>query len=333
MSLIDFSFETKYIFILLNAFTTIGINSNNNIILYFITTVLNWIICFILSYLLEKESKSEKEEEKMKSKSIGFTIEEKKIYNYESTVYTKIQVFILYFFYQMIKIYFFNVKRHLVYDSFRNLTLIFLILSNNFFFSKEKMYMHHFVSITGLIILMFFSGDFLICSTKDIRGSILYFGLTGFCVTYVKYLMQNKFLSPYLAASVSNFFLFLKVFYIVMTEEDKSRFFVFNIDFHFFYFLISGTLNTIFKHLILYYFSPFHYLIVFFIEFIYSKEILKESFSNFDLFLSLFFVLIYVEIIILNFWKLGEFTKKNVRKRGDKINQKLMKALQLLEKK
>ena len=60
MSLIDFSFETKYIFFLLNTFTSIGVDKNDNIILYFITTVLNWIICFILSYLLEKESKSEK---------------------------------------------------------------------------------------------------------------------------------------------------------------------------------------------------------------------------------------------------------------------------------
>ena len=161
MSLIDFSFETKYIFILLNIVTNRGAELNDNIILYFLTTVLNWIICFILSYLLEKESKSEKEGEKMKSEYVGFTIEEKKhIYNYESTVYTKIQVFILYFCYQMIYFYFINFKKDGGYYSFISVCFIFAVLSNHFIL-KEKMYMHHFVSMNGLIILMFFDGKFL----------------------------------------------------------------------------------------------------------------------------------------------------------------------------
>ena len=50
---------------------------------------------------------------------------------------------------------------------------------------------------------------------NDIRGSILYYALKGFCITYVKYLMQNKFLSPYLAASASNFFLNFRHFCII----------------------------------------------------------------------------------------------------------------------
>ncbi len=326
MPLINLYFETKYIFIILNTFTSIGADRNDNIILYFITTLFNAIICFVLYYLLEKESKSEKEEEKMKSKSIGFTIEEKKIYNYESTVYTKIQVFILYFFYQMIKIYFFNVKRHLVYDSFRNLTLIFLILSNNFFFSKEKMYMHHFVSITGLIILMFFDGKFLINSTKDIRGSMIYYGLKGFSITYVKYLMQNKFLSPYLAASVSNFFLTFIHFCIMMTKEDKSSYFEYNIDFNFFFFLISGTLNTIFEHLTIYYYSPFHHLLV---ENVKKVRVCENFYDYIILFLNLLFTLIYCEIITINIWGLGSFTKENIKKRGEEINKHLIENFEL----
>ena len=157
--------------------------------------------------------------------------------------------------------------------------------------------MHHFVSITGLIILMFFDEKFLINSTKDIRGSILYYGLEGFRITYVKYLMQNKFLSPYLAASVSNFFLTFRHFCIMMTKDDKDGYFEYKIDFNFFYFLISGTLNTIFEHLTIYYYSPFHQLIVILIEYFSSKEIKMEYFSIFDLFLSLLFVLIYAELL------------------------------------
>ena len=80
MPLINLYFETKYIVIILNTFTSIGAELNDNIILYFITTVFNSIICFILSYFLEKKSKSEKEEEKMKSEYVSFAIEEKNIY-------------------------------------------------------------------------------------------------------------------------------------------------------------------------------------------------------------------------------------------------------------
>ena len=55
MPLINLYFETKYIFIILNTFTSIGAELNDNIIIYFITTVFNSIICFILYYFLEKE--------------------------------------------------------------------------------------------------------------------------------------------------------------------------------------------------------------------------------------------------------------------------------------
>ena len=130
---------------------------------------------------------------------------------------------------------------------------------------------------------------------NDIRGSILYYALKGFCITYVKYLMQNKFLSPYLAASVSNFFLTFRHFCIMMTKEDKDGYFEYNIDFNFFYFLISGTLNTIFEHLTIYYYSPFHQLIV--IQFFFSEEIKKEYFNIFDLFLSLLFTLIMQKLL------------------------------------
>ncbi len=325
MTLINLYFETKYIFIILNTFTTIGAELNDNIIFYFITTVFNSIICFILYYFLEKESKSEKEEEKMKSEYVSFTIKEKKhIYNYESTVYTKIQVFILYFCYQMIIFYYVNVKRHIPYKSFISVCFIFAVISNHFF-SNEKIYMHHFVSITGLIILMFFDGKFLINSTKDIRGSMIYYGLKGFSITYVKYLMQNKFLSPYLAASVSNFFLTFIHFCIMMTKEDKSSYFEYNIDFNFFFFLISGTLNTIFEHLTIYYYSPFHQLIV--------ENIERLESSNFYdliiLLLNILFTLLYCEIITINIWGLGSFTKENIKKRGEEINKHLIENFEL----
>ena len=123
--------------------------------------------------------------------------------------------------------------KHYPYKSFISVSFIFAVISNHFFL-KEKMYMHHFVSISGLIILMFFDREFLIRSTKDIRGSMIYYGLKGFRITYVKYLMQNKFLSPYLAACASNVFLTFRHFCIMMTKDDKDGYFEYKINFDFF---------------------------------------------------------------------------------------------------
>ena len=329
MPLINLYFETKYIVIILNTFTSIGAELNDNIIIYFITTVFNSIICFILYYFLEKESKSEKEEEKMKSEYVGFTIEKKEnIYNNESTVFTAIQGFILYFCYQMIIFYFVNVKGHLPYESFISVSFLFAVLSNHFF-SNEKMYMHHFVSITGLIILMFFDREFLIRSTKDIRGSILYYGLKGFRITYVKYLMQNKFLSPYLAACASNVFLTFRHFCIMLTKDDKDGYFKYKINFDFFYFLISGPLNTIFEHLTIYYYSPFHHLLVENVKKVWDCD----NFYDFIiLLLNILFTLIYCEIITINIWGLGSFTKENIKKRGEEINKHLIENFELSQR-
>ena len=80
-----------------------------------------------------------------------------------------------------------------------------------------------------------------------------------------------------------------------MTKDDKDGYFEYNIDFNFFYFLISRTLNTIFEHLTIYYYSPFHQLIV--IQFFFSEEIKKEYFNIFDLFLSLLFILIMQKLL------------------------------------
>ena len=227
----------------------------------------------------------------------------------------------------MIIFYFVNVKGHLPYESFISVSFLFAVISNHFF-SNEKMYMHHFVSITGLIILMFFDREFLIRSTKDKRGSMIYYGLKGFSITYVKYLMQNKFLSPYLAASVSNFFLTFRHFCIMMTKDDKDSYFEYNINFDFFYFLISGTLNTIFEHLTIYYYSPFHQLII--------ENIERLKYSNFFefiiLLLNILFTLIYCEIITINIWGLGSFTKENIKKRGEEINKHLIENFELSQR-
>ena len=75
--------------------------------------------------------------------------------------------------------------------------------------------------------------------------------------------MQNKFLSPYLAAFASCLFLFFRYLLIILFLEGQDDFFKFKKNYlHVFYSLISNTLDTIFEHLTLYYYSPIHQLTV-----------------------------------------------------------------------
>lgn len=115
----------------------------------------------------------------------------------------------------------------------------------------------------------------------------------------------------------------------MMTKEDKDGYFEYNINFDFFFFLISNTLNTIFEHLTIYYYSPFHHLLVENVKKVWDCD----NFYDFIiLLLNILFTLIYCEIITINIWGLGSFTKENIKKRGEEINKHLIENFELSQR-
>ena len=78
MPIIYFYFELKHIFILLNLITYKGTGISKNIYILLLSTKLNFIICFIISKILQKNSKLENKEIQKNRETVGFKLNEKK---------------------------------------------------------------------------------------------------------------------------------------------------------------------------------------------------------------------------------------------------------------
>lgn len=332
MGFIEFTFNKNFIILFLNYCTLYGTNQLqlNNIYLLCSTSVINWIICYLLSKLLHKQLFSEKKEKiKVEQTEKGILVTEEKYVNSlndGSKLNSKIQIFIAQFIRHIFPFYITNYKNFAIYLAFENLNFLFIMIGYYFFFG-EKIYLHHFLSISVIIALMFFSSNFSIRIMYNITSSILYFGSDGLCKTYVKYLMQNKFVSPYLAASASSLFFALRFYlkYLIDSPENKKNYLDFYFNGYVIIYVIVCSLDSMFENLTIYYFSPFHNIILQII----SRFNLKLSKQNLImLIIHLLFTLIYCEVIILNFWHLGTFTKENIRKRGEKSNQKIFDNLE-----
>ncbi len=302
MPIIYFYFELKHIFILLNLITYKGTGISKNIYILLLSTILNFIICFVLSKTLQKNSKLENKEIQKNRETVGFKLNKKEeISNHQFKICLKLEIFIIYFIFHIGIFYMIDYMKYRAYDVFRSLNFISTALCY-FLILKEKIYIHHFFSVTAIIIFMFFDSDLLLASTKNIVCSIIFHSLCGLCKTYVKYLMQNKFLSPYLAAFASCLFLFFRYLLIILFLEGQDDFFKFKKNYlHVFYSLISNTLDTIFEHLTLYYYSPIHQLTVENLSILIFQKNMKIS-DLIILVLKLLFTFIYNEIIIKLLW-------------------------------
>ncbi len=82
-------------------------------------------------------------------------------------------------------------------------------------------------------------------------------------------------------------------------------------------FLVCHSLDCLFEHLVLYYLSPFHQVIIEIILY-FLREKNKTLNDYFLFFGNIIFILIYSEVIILNFCGLGKFTKKKIKDRVEK---------------
>ena len=113
MALITFHLSLNHIFILLNASTTFGIlqTLSGNFYYYLITVLINWIVCFVLSYYDNKSIESKKQEKINKIETIkeGFIVKneenEKKI-NDKASFKNRLIVIIIFIIYHFFLQYF-----------------------------------------------------------------------------------------------------------------------------------------------------------------------------------------------------------------------------------
>ena len=209
---------------------------------------------------------------------------------------------------------------------------------------KSRYFLHHFIAIIAFVIFGNISDIILGYYTTMINyGSLINLieFLTIFIDTvyyyYIKYLMEILFV-PYwiinLLVGIGTFLLATGFLIMALTDSDKEQsknlltlgFYAYINNFNVGLFLgknitiiILYFFSSLLSTLCIYYFNPNYILIGFqtsrFVQFFIDEEVDKYYCIIFFL-LQYFFLLVYLEIIELNFWGLNKNTKKNIDLRG-----------------
>ena len=206
---------------------------------------------------------------------------------------------------------------------------------------KYKYFIHHIISMAGFILFGNFS-DLLLGSYSEIIkfGAvpiiIQIFGIISDVVYYYyqKYMMEKLFY-PYWTISFTAgiglaLFATAILIYVLVLKEKANPFIV---DPQIFYSYFNGNdvglkvgkiiliyilsfVNTILNILNIYYFSPNYILISFqfskFVDVLINESDAKKYFTIIFFVIQLFFLMIYLEILELNFCNLNQNTKKSI---------------------
>ena len=234
--------------------------------------------------------------------------------------------------------------------------LDFLFLSLlSYIILNIKLFKHQILSITIIVILGVIL-DFLFGSLLELNNNKSYFCLRIFCEFCFsfsqiinKYCMEYKFSRPYevcLFIGIYTFCFFLisliisskfpckHSFCYLLDEKTNLKYFD---NFILYYekinlkeiiliiieIIILGLINIL-TILTIKYFTPFHSVIIFVIgrilltfEKFFEETTLYDIIYIIILILILFNVLVYIEIIVLNFCGMQKYTKDNIEKRGE----------------
>jgi len=212
------------------------------------------------------------------------------------------------------------------------------------FFLKYKYFNHHIIGIISFLICGICC-DFFLSNYQELFGFSWIIILIEFLSLltdsiyyyYQKYMMEKLFY-PYWRVDFSlgvTYFLFSTGFLIyILSDKDKGNSSNKIVRGFYYYFngqdigikvgklielYISMTISTILNILIIYYFNPNYILISFqmskIIQVLIDKDI-QKYYCIFFFILQFFGLMIYLEIIELNFCKLNENTKRNIDLRG-----------------
>ena len=191
---------------------------------------------------------------------------------------------------------------------------------------KENIHFHHFISLIFIFFFTTFHPNFkkTVVYGNCQLSSIIYYFIEGIILFIVKYIMDNKFISPYLISLVKSFitFGFSLIKFILQTyyfdEQNKNYyyptnyFYIYNGEyFKQILMFVSFLIYPIFCTLLIYYFSPYYYVISIQIGGLYNI-------NNFIHFIgSSISLLVFSEIIIINFCGMSDFTRKKIEERSN----------------
>ena len=206
---------------------------------------------------------------------------------------------------------------------------------------KYKYFIHHIISMAGFILFGNFS-DLLLDSYSEIIkfGAvpiiILIFGIISDVVYYYyqKYMMEKLFY-PYWTISFTAgiglaLFATAILIYVLVLKEKANPFIVDPQRFYSYFngndiglkvgkiilLYILSVVNTILNILNIYYFSPNYILISFqfskFVDVLINESNSKKYITIIFFVIQLFFLMIYLEILELNFCNLNQNTKKSI---------------------
>ena len=245
----------------------------------------------------------------------------------------------------------------IIHDSENNVWIFDLIFFTFFswFLLNEKFYKHQYLSLLIMVIIVTITFILDFSHIKENIGDfflVLYIELV-YSINHVlnKYLMENKFCSPYEISFYEGIFCLIiniillsifshieipkhsGIFKVFSTKNYEGKFFIDNFKSYtnsfdtkeFFAFLlhaINKVSYNLFSLLTIKHFSPSHVIIIlFFGEIEYFIVTMKRGnyiFTIFIFILLIFSILVFTEIIELNFLGLSDNTKKNIRERAIK---------------
>ena len=206
---------------------------------------------------------------------------------------------------------------------------------------KYKYFIHHIISMAGFILFGNFSDLLLDSYTEIIKFGaipilIQIFGIISDVVYYYyqKYMMEKLFY-PYWTISFTAgiglaLFATAILIYVLVLKEKANPFIVDPQRFYSYFngndiglkvgkiilLYILSVVNTILNILNIYYFSPNYILISFqfskFVDVLINESDSKKYFTIIFFVIQLFFLMIYLEILELNFCNLNQNTKKSI---------------------
>ena len=316
---IEFDFKLKHFIVIL----TIAINyclfdTEKTIYNFYIGNILCCIISLLLFYISNKNYQMRKLNQKV------FTLKKEENDDIPIKTNKKLMIdlfmtFLIYFLINFLAITIHYLEEG-IYLACHNFCLFSMIFFYHFIM-KQKLFVHHFFSICFMIIFNTCHPYFkkrLIYGKKKGFG-IFYYLCSGISSYSIKYMMEKRYVNLYLTSffnALSQIICEL-IKNIVKYRYTGNLFFgedyyKFTSTFSDFRFIFGQSISPIIDSTIIYNFSPFYYFI--------SQEI--GSLNDFD-FQTIFYLIgmtismmIFVEIIILNFCGLSKNTKRKIMERS-----------------
>ena len=232
------------------------------------------------------------------------------------------------------------------------LEIIFIVIVSKFLL-KMKLYIHHYIGlliflVMSLIIDIFFNLTIFKPDILFIFIYIIYLFLDSIYVTYEKYMMDKLGYSPYNVIFYIGFiFLFSATVGVLILSftgdifDDDNENNILSIDgylnkngiknviLHMIYLICFRFFINILKILTVYYFTQIHNFTTYILIKIFDLILISQKeYKYFSILLFIFQflgLLIFLEIIELNFWGLDKNTVKNIEARLSEEDTRLIK--------